>query len=225
MTAPNTLLRPDAAPSLPTMDPREAAASALATYLLGLTFLRASDDPLTPPLCFQLQKVMHEWPEPGVALEYPSASIIDYGAGNLGASNFTPVALEDSFEVYGPGTVVWKLGELEADFQVDIWCNDKPTRDAIAGGLMRAFAPSQDMFGVFLRSPEAYFPRTDAIRATLLSYERADDVSSVYTRERRLMAIVRVQSPILDLRSTSPGRFVAQSCVGPAVETDPCKET
>ena len=51
------------------------------------------------------------------------------------------------------------------------------------------------------------------------------DTSSVYARERRLMAVVRVQSPILDLRSTDTGRFVAQSCVGPAVVVDPCKET
>jgi len=222
---PNLALPPTLACDLPMFDPRDMAAAALEKYLLSLVFQRFSGDYLTPNLKFQLDNVQHEWPEATKELTYPCASIIDYGPGAMGASNFTPVCLEDTFELYGTNTVLWQLGELECDLQVDFWCNDIPTRNAVAGGLMRAFAPGELSYGVILFGPEGYYPETTRIRATLMSYQRMDDADTAFVRERRLMTMIRIQCPIMDLRSTRLGSFVAQSVVGPGETASCCKET
>jgi len=203
-----------------TVDPRSAAARALAEYLLSLVFVIPAPFPEAATR-FQLQAVHEEWPEPEAELPYPCASILDGSPPTLDASNFVPTCLEDTFELYGQNTVLWKLAELEADFQVDFWCNSIPTREAIMGGLMRAFAPGEQSFGVILGGGADYFPETARIRATLMNYRRMDEPDPVYFRERRIQALIRIQAPVLDLRSTRTARFMAQSAVGPDVLSDP----
>lgn len=204
----------------PTMDARAAAAAAIAAYLFGLEFRKWNGDVLTGQVStFQLRAIRREWPEPNEKLLYPCASIIDYGDVVFDAANFTPVCLEESRDVYGPGTILWKLDELQADFQIDFWTDDAATREAIAAALPGAFAPGEET-GVILVGPDRYFRET--CRATLISHRRDDDSASAYVRERRLRAIVRVQIGVLDLRRAAQASYAATvSEIGPVVEIRP----
>lgn len=182
---------------LATLDPRGAAALALAEYLRCAQFRRWGGN--APDTFFRLNAVQEEWPEPSVLLDYPAASIIDQGDTVMGASDFVPRALESTRDLFGKDTVLWKLHEAQMTFQVDFFTDDAPTREAIAAALPRLFSPALDTrTGVILCGPPHYYKRP--IRATLLRYRRMDDAGSVYPRERRLMAIVRAEVDVVDLR-------------------------
>jgi hypothetical protein len=200
-----------------TMDARDAAAQAIAAYLMNATFTRSNgtDDfaPLTP---FQLRSARREWPGPGEVLEYPCVSIIDFGEGHYDSSSLTPTCIEGSFGKYAPGTALWKTSELVADFQIDFWTNDKPTRAAIAARLPNLFSPGEN-FGVEIACSAEYW--SSSVRASLLGSVREDDSGSAYVQERRLRTTIRAEIPVLDLRGGSRADFSAQATeVGPSVE-------
>jgi hypothetical protein len=139
----------------------------------------------------------------------------DYEASNLG-----PICLEETVGRHGEGTVLWKLAELSADFQVDFYSDDRPTREAIAAALPGAFSPGET-YGVLLECSERYY-RTTA-RATLLASVREDDSGTAYVRERRLRTTIRVQIPVLDLRASRRADFsatVTQAGPDPSIATN-----
>jgi len=202
-----------------TIDPRQAVAEALAAYLFAARFRRWNGADLREPYTdFQLRAVTREWPEDGTDLVYPCASIVDYGAGAYSASSFSPTVLEETNDKFGPGTVVWKLSELEADFQVDFWTTDLPTREAIAASLPRLFAPGETQ-DLRLATSERYY--NAPCRLSLVSVERMDDEGTAPARERRLRAVVRTVVSVLDLRvarrASLSARIVA---IGPGVTVD-----
>jgi len=190
-----------------TLDPRQAAAEAIAAYLLSLHFCKWNGADLeSPASSFQLRNVQREWPEPNQPLAYPCASIIDLGMSSYEAANLVPVCLENTVDRHGPGTVLWRLSELTADFQVDFFSDDKPTRESIAAALPSAFSPGET-YGVELACSERYY-RTSA-RATLIASLREDDSGTAYVRERRLRTTIRVQIAVLDLRRAARSEFLA----------------
>jgi len=206
------VLLPSCGPA--TVDARQAAAEAIAAMLLGLTFRKANGTDLRQPVStFQLRNVRREWPEPNQRLEYPCASIVDMGMSDYSAVNFVPSCLEETADVHGDGTVLWRLSELACDFQVDFWSNDKPTRESIAAALPGAFSPGEN-YGVELECSERYYRAL--ARATLEATVREDDGGTAYVREWRLRATVRVQIAVLDLRASPRANFLAQTAaIGP----------
>ena len=182
--------------SPPLLDPRGACADALRAYIASLVFVRWGAD--APPTYFQMKDVREEWPEPSLLLAYPSASIVDAAESILDAHSFTHTALEETYGKYGPGTMLWKLAELRMSFQVDFWADDAPTREAIAARLPSAFAPGEDGYRIVICGNCRYWGRS--VRASLQSYRRMDDAGSIYPRERRLMAAVRCEVDVVDLR-------------------------
>jgi hypothetical protein len=202
-----------------TQDARAAAAEALARYLFAQDFVRTGGTQADG--LFRLKVVRQEWPEPDEALEYPSASIIDYGDGQVQGHDLGVTVLEDTLDVFGPGTVLVKSGELVAKFQVDFWADDLPTREAMAANLPRLFAPGLTTSRLLLRTGPRYFGRP--VRCTLLSWRRDDDASGVYVRERRLMAIVQAEIDMVDLRAAQiliPSAQVDET-TGPEANIDP----
>lgn len=183
-------------PKVPTIDARNAAAEALAEYLMCAEFLRYGKDAADTP--FKLTGVDHEWPEPDQEMHYPRASIIDSGKTAMEAHALVPTPLEETLGRFEPNTVLWKTAEASCLFQVDFWTDDAPTREAIAALLPRLFAPGEDRYAVMLCTSARYF--CQPARMTLIDYRRDDTAGSVYPRERRLLALVRCEIDVIDLR-------------------------
>ena len=202
-TAPGTPLQvgegPDTFPleAIPTLDPRNAMCEVLAAFLLCACFRRGggtigADKP------FSLERVEHEWPDPKQEIVSPSASIIDNAGIPYEAHSLTPTALEETWDSFAPGTVLWKTGEAVATFQVDFWTTDAPTREAIAARLPSLFNPGEGRIGVVLAGEPRYFRRP--VRATLVNNERMDTQDAVFDRERRLLTHVRCEVDVVQLR-------------------------
>lgn len=183
-------------------DARNACANALVCLLEETQFRRwGSEDAAT---FFKLEQVFANWPDAAFDVPYPAASIIEAGPSVHAAHSLTPTIIEDSFEKFCPGTVLWKTAELEATFQIDYWTNDEATREAIALRLPSLFNPSEARAGVILLASDRYFGAT--VRATLQSGERLDNPSTVYAKERRLRTTVTCEVDMLHLREAVPFR-------------------
>lgn len=192
----------------PLIDARSAMAEALIAYLGRAEFCRWSGgvmDPETgrpvPNTPFRLSRVYRQWPEPDREMDYPVATVLDSDVGALEAFALVPAPLEETFDPIAR-SVIWKTAEAMSLFQVDVWCNDDPTREAIAATLPGLFAPGEDQYGVFLQGPPTYFSRP--VRLTLESMQRMDTEASVYVRERRLMVQVRGHVDVVHRRCGSP---------------------
>lgn len=202
----------------PWIDSRSAMALALVEFLRCAEFCRWGGGGEGENVDFRLARIYRQWPEPDVLLDYPSASVLDSGAVPYEAFSLVPAPLDETFNRFGEGTVLWKTAETATSFQVDFWANDEPTREAIAARLPSLFAPGEDSFGVVVEGPEAYFSRR--VRLSLLSAQRMDVPASVYVRERRLMASIRAEVDEVHLRrATLAAVRVNVPCIGETTQT------
>lgn len=181
-----------------TLDAEGNARAALAAYLAVARFRRWGGDDPHDDVAFGFAQVLEEWPEADRELEYPAASIIPAGEPMQDGHSLSPTPLVDTLDCYGEGTVLWKLAELVLTFQVDVWATEALTRAAVAARLPGLFAPGEDGGRVVLAGSPRYFGRP--VRASLQSMRRMDTVAGVWARERRLMARVRCETPVVELR-------------------------
>lgn len=179
-----------------TIDARANASAVLAAYLKCATFRVWGDE--GQDRSFQLAAVREEWPEPDVLMVYPSVSIVDLEDIPEQAHALVPTVLEATAGIYGEGTVLFKLGEAAATLQLDFWTDNLPDREAIAAALPGLFAPGEDGARVLLAGHPRYWNRP--VRATLLSWRRADLEDDVYPRQRRLIVRLRVEVDVVELR-------------------------
>lgn len=176
------------------LDPRNAAAEALAAYLRAAVFLV----PGSPDQRFRLNQVLTEWPEDFHQLDQPAAAITS-AVVTSGAHNLTPSVVEDSFDRHCPGTVLWKLAELQIQFQVDFWTTSKPERSAIAAAIHGLFAPTESRYGILVQGHPDYYGLP--VRLTLDAHQRVDDSGTVFSRDRALRATVIGDIDVVQLRS------------------------
>lgn len=201
-----TLLHAEVGPSrmplakMAELDPREAAAQALAAYLAAGVFLIPGDKPGTDKR-FKLNAVKFEWPNPKEPLDYPAAAITSSGPIPNDGHNLTPSMLEDTCDRFGAGTVLWKTAELSIHFQVNFWTTNKPERSAILAGLQEMFAPSEDRYGVIVQGPHEYYERT--VRLTLDDHERIDTSDTVFQGERELRVQITADVDVVQLRKVT----------------------
>lgn len=203
------------------IDARAAAVAAIAAYLRAATFMiwgaEASDTP------FQLTEVREEWPEASTVLDYPSASLIDVTPTVLEAHNFVPTPLEDTLDVFGAGTVLWKIAEVSKLLQLDVFCTSKPEREAIAAQLPGLFAPGEDASRVVLAGHPVYY--CQPVRCSLEEYQRLDEPQRVFEAERRFMARIRADIDVVELRRarvlTTSVQVEAGETVDPALAPKP----
>jgi hypothetical protein len=179
-----------------TITARDAAAQALAAYLSRVLFEVAG----SPSRTFQLKHVLTEWPESFDKMVYPSAAITS-PREPIAPHNFRPTALEETWDVFCPGSVLWKTGELAVEFQVDFWCTTKPEREAVAARLDEVFSPTESRSGVLLQGPDAYWCRS--VRCTLIESERIDSSASTLGREREYRAKVLAELDLVQLREAA----------------------
>lgn len=179
------------------LDPRNAMAEVLAAYLRCAKFRRGGGDAGATKE-FQLRRVEPVWPDPKSEVEYPSASIVSPAGVPYEAHSLTPTSLDRTWGAFAPDTVLWKTGEAVAVFQVDYWCTDDPTREAILARLPSLFNPAEDRAGVVLSGDPRYFRRP--VRATLMDHQRVDTADAVYERERRAMTTVQCEIDVVHLR-------------------------
>lgn len=175
------------------LDASDAAALTLAEYLKAAVFRVAG----LPEQRFRLKDAIVGWPENFHELEYPTASITAPSVSEE-AHSFTPTPLEETLDLYCPGTVLWKTSEEGIRFQVDFWVTDRRERRAISAALGALFAPTEGRYGVMLQGPPEYWSLP--IRYTLLSYERLDSSEDVQARQRRLRAEVQADVDVVHLR-------------------------
>lgn len=195
-----------------TLDARGAAALALKSFLEGVNFWRDSGDAL-PAKNFALNRVYEAWPDSNTELDYPCASITDASSSDMGEHALSPTCLDDTHEQFGACTVLWKIAELEQEFQVDFFANDEPTRQAIMAALPGAMSPDEDRAGVVVQGSPRYFCRP--VRLTLLSYRRTDNPNAVFERERRVVCRVSAEVDVVVLRKVA----VFRPRIGVAVTT------
>jgi len=179
-----------------------AAAEALKAYLAGIDFVvGAGKDGLAVP--FHLEAVALEWPDAEAlkTLQYPSAAITTATVPH-GSHAFAPTPLEDTIDVHGKGTVLWKTDELQIDFQVDFWCTDRPMREGIDAALPALFNLGEGRSGIMVQGPKEYF--CQAVRLTLIEHEVVDEPESVFDGSRRLRALVRADIDNVHLRKAVP---------------------
>lgn len=205
-----------------TLDPRGACSEILRAYLLCSRFQRTGGD--VADTGFVLKAVEAVWPEAGKELDFPTASVIEMPPVVNDRHSFTPTCLDDTFGRFGENTVLWKTEEVLCDFQVDFWCNEDPTREAIAAQLPALFSPGENRRGVMLSGEPRYYEVP--MRATLVDYpSRVDNSEDVLQRERRLMAHIRCEIDSVHLRKATLIRprivltvkDTADECVEPEV--------
>ena len=201
----------------PLLDPIKAAAVSLAVFLGGLDFCRWGGD--APNKNFRLRDAFTEWQEPDVALPYPCATVINEAPVEYGASSLVPRPLEETYNVYGKDTVLWKTDEIDVDFQVDFFATDTPTRDALAARLPSAFAPGEDGNRVVLVGSTLYYRRP--VRAFLKNAFRMDNPDSVHARERRLRSLITCTIDVVDLRCVSLLQASTRYAIGEQVVPTP----
>lgn len=187
---------PQAVEGLSLIGPEKAIAEALACYLLAQTFyVRASSGAGVRP--FVLESVASEWPDAAEAMRYPAAVLTEVTATSSRSARFVPTPLDETVDVYCPGTVLWKLGETEVLFALDVWTTNDPERDAIRARLPALFAPGETSV-VLLEGPSEYYCLT--VRAELEDVTDRDSAATVYAHERRLRAQIRASVDSVELR-------------------------
>lgn len=198
-------------------DARAAAAAALGAYLRSAEFRAWGGE--GPDKRFNLTSVHEEWPEGTQQLEYPSAALSEIQDPEQQAHNFVPTALEETIDVFGAGTVLWKLAEASIVFQVDFFCQSKPDREAIAAALPGLFSPGDEKGGVILTGHPVYY--CVPVRCTLESGPRRIDTSdAVFESERRLTARVRCDVDQVELRCATVLVPSAQILAGETQDTE-----
>jgi hypothetical protein len=174
-----------------TMDPRGAAAQALAVYLEKVVFSVAGGHQ------FHFAQVLREWPESFEQLKYPSAAITSASEPRTPHA-LTPVALEWSWNEYAPNSVLWQTDDLAVEFQVDCWLTTKPERQAVIARLDDVFSPTETRSGLLLQAPPEYFCLP--IRYSYRGGDRVDNSAAAFNRDREYRAKVLAEVPVVHLR-------------------------
>ena len=176
----------------PSTDSRDAAANVLASFLERVVFHHGEER-------FRLDKVLRTWPTTDVDLTKPSASIDEAVVETL-AHHLVPTCLEETYNVHGEDTVLWKTGEQSIDFQVDFYASETSVLTAIPAEINRVFSPTELRYGVMLGGDPCYY--SAPVRATLVSSDRLYTADEIWRRDLRLKTIIRCDIDELQLRYT-----------------------
>ena len=119
---------------------------------------------------WKLQRIFFDMPRQEDELEpYPSAVIMSPDRRVYERQDLKTVLLEDTLDVFGPGTVLRKLSHVQTTLEVTIWLATKEERRGVQAAVERTFLaePAQDAQGRRVVVREAYdrvarFVLTDA---------------------------------------------------------------
>lgn len=138
------------------LDIKQAMASAVARYLRSLRFPRASGG------SFAFSQVFEEWPEYEQRYVPPSACVLPTPTIYAPART-TPTLLEDTWEIRGePGFGLYKLADIEADFEINVRAPSNAERSDIIMGIEQIWVAEEVLmdhssgarYGIELPMPE-----------------------------------------------------------------------
>ena len=125
---------PPVAIPLPTEEPRHAMIAALKVYLATLSFRRPG--PVGQVFQVKPRDILEEWPDPEHQLNFPSIAVLP-GIGEDDYLAFTPIVVDETYNVYSYGTALVQDAEYVETLQVS-WSADKGRARAIAGCAARS---------------------------------------------------------------------------------------
>lgn len=198
------------------LDAELAAKIAVGMILLGTSardvrwpeILRGYVTPLPPVVRFTDERLALDWPDHEES-ELPSlaATIRTTDAGlaydGLGLSG--PDLLEETFQVFGPGTVLVHEHDVTGTLVVELECASKTIRDGVRAALAVAFGrePS-DFRGGRRVVVEPYYDRPVRISLADQPFSTPDDRGDAHTKRWPLMCFVEVEVPRVRLVATEP---------------------
>ncbi len=111
---------------------------------------------------FQFQRVYLDWPDPEVEQRANDVSACILSPAEVELQLTGPISgqqiMEDTLDMFCPGTVLRRLGETNATLEVVIWAHDKDDRSAVRRGLIDAFLaePGDERSGRRVVVPQYY---------------------------------------------------------------------
>lgn len=161
-----------------------------------------------PVMRFTAETLSLDWPD-HERDELPSlaATIRTTDAGftydGLGLSG--PDLLEETFQVYGTGTVLLHEHDLTATLVIDMNCASKTIRDGVRAALVTAFAKEPtDMRGGRRVVVRPYYDRTVRITLGAQPFSMPDDGTDAQAKRFPLMCFLDVEVPAVRLVPTEP---------------------
>lgn len=202
------------------VDGRTACLRVLRRFIAELTFRRPGDkDPVTgrlgAPIAFQIpaKDILIGWPDNVEDLRFPSIVMLAGGEATYDPLGFTTYIEEASEGIYGVGTVLHGMAEIQETLVLDVWGSKKPELRALLSGLETVFSPSQDMATLRFRVPD-YF--NELVAFTLKGRELFEEPDAALNR-RHFRLTFDMRFNLVRLVTTGP--ITIQATV--AVDADP----
>ncbi len=184
-----------------TRDLRSSMALALRRHLEGLDFFN--------PSLFRFAEVYEEWPSYTSRYVPPAACVLP-SSWKYADWSFSPKLLEDTWENTGEqGFALYKLSEVEVEFEVSLRTNSVGERAAIVLGVEESFvAPDVLMddaagarYGLILDLPEYYGL---SARFALMAGRVIDDEDRAMREHRDAILTISAQAPQAKVAKVSP---------------------
>lgn len=197
------------------LDAELAAKIAVGAVLLGVTardmrWLEILDGrAVAPPaMRFAEDRLSLDWPD-HERDELPSlaATIRTTDAGwtydGLGLSG--PDLLEETFEAFGPGTVLVHEHDLTGTVEIDLECGSKTIRDGVRAAIAAAFGREpRDLRGGRRVIVEPYYDRPVRISLADQPFSAPDGDKEAHAKRWPLMCFLDVDVPRVRLVATEP---------------------
>jgi len=200
------------------LDGELAAKLAVAEVLLGTVARdvpwreimegRAEQMPRPPVMRFEAKTLSLDWPDheedelPSLAatIRTTDAGFSYDGLGLSGAD-----LLEETFQVFAPGTVLVHEHDLTGTLVVDMNCASKTIRDGVRRALATAFGREPtDLRGGRRIVVRPYYDRTVRVSLGAQPFSTPDDGSDAHAKRFPLMCFLEVEVPAVRLVPTEP---------------------
>jgi len=182
-----TVFSPQPSAPLPDFAARDYALERLRTFLSLVTFSRTGGVN-EAPIAYQLPKasIFIEQPDDPQNLHFPAIGILP-GRGVHDTLGLGPAdLLDETLDVYGPGTALLHQGEYTEPLTFELWGNHPAERRSLLAGLQALFRLSERSQALTLTLPD-YYDRVVTFR--LDESQNVDDPDIVRGRRRAQVAV------------------------------------
>jgi hypothetical protein len=182
--------------ALPTIEARTAALRAFANYLATLRFMRPGfkGSPFPEEFRVKREDIHVEQPDGVVDLRFPSIAFLGgrgtYDWFRLGG----PYLFDETYNCFGPGTVLAWAGDYVEDFTIECWASKKPERRAMIAGIEAAMLRSESSTATRFELTEFF----GVVASYDLSQRELNEDEAVRNR-RRAMLYVNLRVPVVEL--------------------------
>lgn len=144
---------------LPEVDTRSYALRRFREFLSLLRFRRAGAvGAKSIEFRVPIENIHTEQPDDVKDLKFPGIAIVPGKGTSEPIGLGPPKILEETWNVYGEGSVLVQSGEYSEDFIVEVWGSQRAERRALLAGISAALRSADDSYSVRMKLPE-YFDR------------------------------------------------------------------